>query len=94
MIHLSKSPHNKKFYVAGLATNRNKLTTTEANGLSSRRAAFKNIRAQMKLFGAKTVLVQDNCNGAPKVLNVGLSKVAVVNDITPVAPYVPGKPKK
>jgi hypothetical protein len=90
MIHISKSPKTGRFYVGTLAPNFLELSASQPSGLSSRRAAVKNIRSQMKAWDAKQVRVQDNTRDKPAYLMVTPTRTSVIT-IASGKPYIPGR---
>lgn len=93
MLHLSRSPKNKKYYVAALAKNHLELVASQPKGLSSHRAAIKNIRAQMKVFDVPYVLVQDNTLPVPMIIKVRTTTIVAVPYRKTYKPYMPGQKK-
>ena len=91
MLQLSKSPKNKKWYVATMASNHLELSATQPKGLASRKGAIKNIRSQLKSFNTTSVLVQDNTGHKSVVYNITADKIEKT-EVAAVKPYVPGPP--
>lgn len=66
MVHISQSKKNGQFYVTVKSSkNGSKLSVSET--LKTKRSAWTNVLAQMKVFQTSPVLVQDNTGKKPVV---------------------------
>ena len=90
MLHISKSPKTKRYFVATVATNHLEVSCSQPTGLAGRKSVFKNIRSQMKTFNSPFVFVQDNSLQVPVVLKVLPKSTLVMKGMKLAKAYIPG----
>jgi uncharacterized protein YegP (UPF0339 family) len=93
MIHLIKK--NGKYHVVDAAPNHEVIKSSQSRGLTTRKAAIKNIRATARLYDAKIgfqLAVQDDTGDQPRMILVTEDHVYPSQD-KPGRKYVPGKMK-
>jgi len=93
MFHLSRSKKTGKYHIALFGKNYRMLSSTEANGLNTRKGALKNIRAQRLALSGTNVFVQDNTIKNPGVFLITPLSLTPVTGKKLQKPYVPGKKK-
>lgn len=92
MYQISKSPKTGKYYVALFGKNHRMLSSSEANGLNSKKGAKKNIIAQMIILRYNSTLVQDNTDKVPGVFRLYTTGPAMYRTKVKMGkPYIPGK---
>jgi len=90
MIHISRTAKNKSIVVT-LGNNGELLSSSEP--LESKQSAWKNVKAQVKCFGALVIIVQDDTLAVPVCYGFNLN--GDKNKLEKRYPmYVPGKNKK
>lgn len=94
MIHLTRQ--GDRFYVIDTAPNHEVIKTSQTTGLTTRKAAIKNIRSSAKLYtdGDYAVLVQDNTGKQPRMIMVTPSSVIPMSSMKPGRAYEPKRLKR